>query len=56
MITEAEIRKRLNAVIDFLVLPLDRDRAARYTIDRLVPEVAKLLKEQRLERKSKREE
>jgi hypothetical protein len=46
MIHNSEITKRLNGVIDRLVLPLERERVARYTIDRLVPEVAKLIREE----------
>ena len=43
---DSEIRKRLNGVIDRLVLPLERERVARYTVDRLVPEVKKLIGEE----------
>lgn len=53
MIAESEIRKRLNLVIDFLTLPIERERVARYTIERLVPEVVKMLKEQARELKPK---
>jgi hypothetical protein len=50
---DSEIRKRLNSVIDRLVLPLERERVARYAIDRLVPEVGKMLREEVREAKSK---
>ena len=50
---DVEIKKRLNGVIDRLVLPAAHIRCARYTIDRLVPEVQKLLREELREYKSK---
>lgn len=46
MILEREIKGRLNGVIDRLALSLDRERVARYTVDRLVPEVVKLIREE----------
>jgi hypothetical protein len=46
MIRESEIKKRLNGAIDRLALPLERERVARYTVDRLVPEVKKLIQEE----------
>jgi len=54
MIRDTEIKKRLNGVIDQLVLPIERERVARYTIDRLVPEVKKLIQEELQNLKSRR--
>jgi hypothetical protein len=46
LISDAEIKKRLNGVFDRLMLPLERERVARYAVDRLVPEVKKLIAEE----------
>lgn len=53
MIQEREIRKRLGVVIDQLGLPLDRDRVARYTVERIMPEVVKIIREEVREVKSR---
>ena len=46
MIHEPEIKKRLNGVIDLLALDKDRERMSRYVIDRLIPEVKRLIQEE----------
>lgn len=51
MTRESEIRKRLDGAIDRLGLSPERERMARYTVDRLVPEVLQLLKEQEKSKK-----
>ena len=46
MISNAEIKKRLNSEIDRQGRCPDFERVARYTVDVLVPAVAKLIKEE----------
>jgi hypothetical protein len=54
VIRDKEIKDRLNGVIDRLGLPLERERLARYTIDRLMPEISKMIHEAIREESKKR--
>jgi hypothetical protein len=43
VIAAAEVKKRLHGAIDQLALDPDRERMARYVVDRLVPVVLRLI-------------
>ena len=48
--TDAEIKQRLGVKIDLLGLSLDQNRFAKWVIDRVAPEVQKLMKEGKKEK------
>lgn len=43
---QGKIRKRLLIEIDRLNLPIERDRMARFTVERIVPVVEKIVTEE----------